>query len=164
MKRICSGLVCAAICSPTPEPKFACEEGELTPLGECRAAHCGSVPPEMLKACVVTNCGKAFSELSDTCRTCVLSNDGKPPQEVAALCLPPIPPAPAPLCAATELDALTACAGSLCASAMPADKHQCALQQCFSSYVSLSQQCMACLAPDKDLATAKERCVKEVTP
>lgn len=152
----------AAACSP--EEKFPCVDGELTPLSQCRVASCSDVPPEMLKTCVISNCGKQFSELSETCRGCLLTNDGKPPQEVAAICLPPVPAAPTAHCETTELDTFTSCAATLCADAAADEVQECSLQQCFLSYVALSGSCMACLGPDQDIATAKTRCVTEVAP
>jgi hypothetical protein len=144
----------AAACSPPPAPTFACEDGELTPLGECKAANCADATPEEMQGCVLSNCAAEVGGLSQTCLGCVQENAAGSSEEIAAACAPP-----SFACPAGSLAPLGQCTAENCADATPEEMQTCVFSNCAQHLAALPEECTACLTehagePSEDVAAA----------
>ena len=135
----------------TPQPTFACEEGELTPLGVCSATNCSNADPADMQTCVITNCGAIFAQLSETCTTCLTENAGATSAEVGAACSPPPPFA----CKADALTPLGICKATNCATADPADLQTCVFTNCSAELQALTPSCTECLTDNAGTPSAE---------
>ena len=84
-------------------PSFACTLEELTPIAECAAAACVSLPeggipeggiaadaslpdPGELATCILTSCGTLLLGVSADCRTCLIAGVGMDIDEITMRC------------------------------------------------------------------------------
>lgn len=67
-------------------PQAGCGVDEADMLLACAEPACGDEPAENLSSCVLDNCGDEFAETSAMCQTCMVTNLGRPLDEIVEAC------------------------------------------------------------------------------
>jgi endonuclease/exonuclease/phosphatase family metal-dependent hydrolase len=67
-------------------PQVGCGIDEADMLLACAEPACGDAPPENLAGCVLENCGEEFDATSPMCQNCMVTNLGRPLEEIVEAC------------------------------------------------------------------------------
>jgi endonuclease/exonuclease/phosphatase family metal-dependent hydrolase len=71
---------------PDDAPEVGCTTDEADMLLGCAEPACGDEPPDNLATCVLANCDEEFQSTSSACQTCLVTNLGRPLDEIAEAC------------------------------------------------------------------------------
>jgi endonuclease/exonuclease/phosphatase family metal-dependent hydrolase len=71
---------------PADAPEVGCTIEEADELLACAEPACGEEPPDNLATCVLANCNDEFQATSSACQTCMVTNLGRPLEEIVEAC------------------------------------------------------------------------------